>query len=171
MKKILLLTAAALLSCNAFALKVRGEKVVQLESLEDYHLCQSQSYSGEWCHAALKDWVKAHPGDAFQAGKLTRRVMHHWTAVPFFAQALNGKAPKAGQCEDEDVRLSLASAFGLPSGDGYQPIIDQAKSIAFKSCSKQMSGYLESWVNNGSYEKKNLCTDLAQRGVNVPACQ
>jgi len=168
MKKALLLAAALLLSCNAFALKVLGEKVVQLESLDDYSTCQAQSYSGGWCHEALRDWVKKHPGDAFKAGKLTRLNMNHWAAVPFFAQAFE---KKAGQCNDEDVKLSLASAFGLPADREYQPVINQAKSIVFNSCSKELSEYLESWVNNGSYEKQNLCADMTKRGISAPACK
>jgi len=161
-------TAAVLLSPNAFALKVLGEKVVRLESLSDYTTCQAQSYSGAWCHEALKDWVKAHPSDAFKAGKLTRASMHHWVAVPFFAQAFD---KKAGQCGDEDVTMALTSAFALPADTEFTPVINQAKTIVFTHCQKETKDYLESWVNSGSYEKANLCPEMAKRGLTAAACK
>lgn len=157
--------AALVLSGHVSALKVMGEKVVKLESLDDYATCQAQSYSGEWCHEALKDWVKAHPRDAFQAGKLTRLHMHHWVAVPFFAQAFE---KKAGQCGDEDVSLALKSAFGMPSDE---PVVKQAKAIAFNYCLKEMQGKFEGWAAEGSYEKANLCPELDKRGLAAAACK
>jgi hypothetical protein len=161
-------TAAVLLSTNAFALKVLGEKVVQLESLDDYATCQAKSYSGQWCHEALKDWVKAHPKDAFKAGKLTRASMNHWVAVPFFAQAFD---KKAGQCQDEDVSMALASAFALPADKEFSPVIQQAKTITFTHCLKDMQDQLGGWASSGSYEKANLCPELSKRGLTANACK
>jgi len=169
MKKSFLVPAVAamalLLTSHAFALKVMGEKVVKLESLDDYITCQSQSYAGEWCHEALKDWVKAHPRDAFKAGKLTRANMNHWVAVPFFAQAFE---KRAGQCGDEDVSLALKSAFGLPPD---YPVVQQAKTIAFNHCLKEMQSKFEGWAAEGSFEKANLCHELGKRGLSAAACR
>src|SRR3989338_7957737 len=81
---------------------------VILDELDDYDSCQNKDYTGEWCHDALRRWVKAHPKDAFKAGKMTRLKMNHWAAIPFFAQAFDGKA---GDCKDEDVSLAVVSAL------------------------------------------------------------
>jgi hypothetical protein len=165
MNKFLLAVAALVLSTNAFSLKVMGEKVVTFESLDDYTLCMAQSSgSGAWCHEALKDWVKAHPRDAFKAGKLTRAHMFHWVAVPFFADAFE---KKIGQCDDRDLNLALKSAFGQPSD---APAVSLARTIVFEHCQKELQGEFESWVAEGIYEKRNLCPELRKRNMAPAAC-
>ena len=98
--------ATALLSLivsePAFALHVKDDQVF-LDSLSDYENCQSRDYTGDACHEAMQNWVKAHPADAFAAGKATRKKMNGLAAVGFFTQAF---AAGTGNCKDEDVDAS-----------------------------------------------------------------
>src|ERR1700735_5359469 len=99
---------------STMALQVVHGQVI-LNTLDDYNSCQGYDDTGNMCQDALKRWVRAHPADAFKAGKMTRRIMNSWVAVPFFAQAFDDKV---GDCKDEDVKLSIVSAFGLPADNG-----------------------------------------------------
>src|SRR4051794_35350351 len=110
------------LSRPALALKVDKGQVI-LDELEDYELCQRHDYDGDWCHDALKRWVKEHPADAFKAGKMTRLKMTHWAALHFFKQAFD---QKKGDCKDEDVRLAVVSGLNLP-GDSNKEVVESAR--------------------------------------------
>lgn len=138
----------------ALALKVEKEQVI-LDSLDDYDLCQNKDYDGSWCHDALLRWVNTHPNDAFKAGKLTRRRMNYSAAVPFFAIAFDHKA---GDCKDEDVKMAVISALGLP-GDATD-MIAKAKSIVFKSCPNELTQA----VADGLSDTSNVCHELIAAG-------
>ncbi len=133
---------------------------VLLEELSDYELCQTKDYTGEWCQDGLKRWVKAHPADAFEAGKMTRKAMNHWAAIPYFAQSFDAKK---GHCKDEDVKLSVVSALNLPESN--QAVIASAKKIGIESCFSEMKGAILEAATLDSYLFKNTCKDLMAKGA------
>jgi hypothetical protein len=155
------LIAAVFFLASAFpahALKVVNEQVI-LESMDDYPLCQTRDYDGSWCNDALQRWVKTHPNDAFKAGKLTRRAMNAWGAVPFFAVAFG---QKAGDCKDEDVKMAVMSALGLPAD--HKEVIAQAKSIVFKSCPAELEQAAADGTAESDYFLQNVCKELVAKG-------
>ena len=148
-----------LVSClglnQAFALKVIHEQVI-LDQLSDYDLCQSKDYSGDWCHDALVRWVKAHPADAFKAGKMTRLKMNHWVAIPFFMQAFSSKK---GNCKDEDVSLAVISGLNLPA-DSNKEIVASSRKIGIELCFPEIKTAILEAATLDSYLFKNVCKDL-----------
>ena len=154
------LLAGLLIGTSAHALKVEKQRVI-LESLDDYELCQSRDYTGGWCHEAMGEWVKAHPADAFKAGKLTRLKMNHWAAIPFFHQAF---AAKQGNCKDEDLKLAVVSALDLPNTPP-NPVVAQAKHIGFERCFPELAEAIVAAAPLGSYAFTNVCQDLIAKGA------
>jgi hypothetical protein len=155
MKSLLaLLIIVSAIPASALVLD-RDKGKVHLEKIDEYGRCQSMDYGGDFCNAALEEWVAKHPADAFKAGKLTRLHMNAWGAIPFFAKAF---AAKKGDCKDEDVWLAIESAAGLP--DSYKDVIGQMKMIAFKKCFKELKEKLVKANSEGGYHKDNLCEDL-----------
>lgn len=148
------------LSQNANALRVVEQQVI-LDKLEDYEMCQGRDYTGEFCHDALVRWVEKNPTDAFSAGKMTRKKMNAWGAIPFFTKAFNdGK----GNCKDEDVKLAIISAFKLPP-DGKKNVIDEAKKIGIETCFEDMKTDLVEAASIGSYTFQNICKELLSKGL------
>jgi hypothetical protein len=137
----------------ANALRVKQEQVI-FDKFEDYQLCQSKDYTGEWCHDALKRWVDQHPGDAFKAGKATRHAMVAHTAIPFFEQAFKAKK---GDCKDEDVNLAVESALDLPDDANSAGVVKAAQEIGLKICLKEMKDKIVAGASVGSYRLKNIC--------------
>lgn len=148
---VFLCLAVGTLSGESLALR-GGRGGVRLESLDDYATCQSQSYSGRPCHLALVEWVKAHPGDAFRAGKLTRAHMNHYVAVPFFVQAFEAQK---GDCADEDVRLATIAGLGLSPDDANAA---GAKKIAFTWCKKDLAAAVRAELTSRGYFADNVCS-------------
>ena len=151
------LTAASLffLSLPASALVVKNEQVI-LEKLDDYEMCQTRDYNGQFCHDALVRWVSGHPGDAFKAGKMTRLHMNHWVAIPFFDQAFE---QKSGNCKDEDVKLAVLSALGQsPKSD----VVTKAKRIAFQFCFNELKDAILDGIGDTN-TFKNVCKELAAK--------
>lgn len=165
-KACVLLTGALIAFASAqpaHALRVVKEQVI-LDKLEDYKLCQSKDYSGDWCHDALKRWVDEHPDDSFQAGKLTRSSMNAWGAIYFFDKAFK---VKKGDCKDEDVRLAVASALDLPKAN--QPeIVQQAQEIGLKTCLKEMKDKVFAEASVGSNRLQNICA-VSTAAASLPA--
>lgn len=148
-----------LFAWSANALQVDKGKVI-LESLEDYQLCQKNDYSGDWCHEAMKDWVKAHPSDMFKAGKLTRRSMNAATAIYFFEKAF---AQKIGDCKDSDVLLAVIAGLGLPKTSNSETV-DASKRIGLELCYNEMKSALLKETNIGSYFFENTCQVFSEKG-------
>jgi hypothetical protein len=144
----------------AQALQVKNEQVI-LDELADYETCQRRYYAGDWCHDALKRWVKDHPEDAFQAGKMTRKAMQHWVAVPFFANAFE---QKKGDCKDKDVQLAVVSALNRPA-EQSRALIDQAKKIGFETCFAETKDAIVAAASTDSYLFRNACRDLLAKGL------
>lgn len=130
---------------RAFALKVVDEKVV-LEKFDDFGLCMTRDYSGDFCREALLRWVDEHPADAFRAGKAVRRQMNAFGAVAFFNKALSAKQ---GDCGDEDVALATVSGLNLP-GDGDTRTVSQSQNIAFKLCYDKLKSALVQEVSGSN---------------------
>jgi len=145
---------------QADALRVKEEQVI-LDELQDYELCQKRDYTGDWCHDALKRWVKEHPEDAFTAGKMTRKAMNHWVAIPFFHQAFEANK---GDCKDSDVKLAVYSALDLPAGS-HADVVKQAKKIGVETCFNETKTDLVAKASVGSYMFTNICRDLSSKGL------
>jgi hypothetical protein len=170
MKMRTLAVIALFLSTPAFALKLDvNHQTVELESLKDYDECQSRDYAGSICHKALLAWVKKHPDDAFQAGKLTRLHMNHYEALLFFKQAF---AAKKGDCKDKDVKLAVMAGLGLPSDD---PLEKSAQDLAFGTCYGVLKDDLVGGLADGGYYVSNACGPLRKRnaltGTAVEQCK
>jgi hypothetical protein len=144
----------------AQALRFKEGQVI-LDELADYELCQKRDYTGDWCHDALKRWVKQNAGDAFKAGKMTRKAMNHWVAVPFFHQAFEAKQ---GDCKDSDVKLAVLSALDLPKSQNEE-VIAQARKIGIETCFSDMKNDLVAKAAVGSYLFENACKDLDAKGL------
>jgi hypothetical protein len=144
---------------SAFALRAKDGQVI-LDELNDYDMCQSRDYSGEWCQDALVRWVQMNPNDAFKAGKMTRRKMNAWGAIPFFAQAFD---MKKGDCKDEDVKLAVMSALDLPAS--YDKVIKQAKTIGLEICINEFKDQIAKEASPGGYMFKNSCKELMAKGA------
>jgi hypothetical protein len=155
MKKIAmsLLVLTTSVAATSHALTFKGGKV-SLENLEEYNTCQDHDYSGEWCHDALVRWVGKHPADAFKAGKMTRLKLNHHNAIPFFVKAF---AAKAGDCNDEDVKLAVVSGLALPPS--YANLAG-AKQLGFTTCSKELQKALVDELTGTGYFADNVCPTL-----------
>lgn len=145
---------------SAEALRVKEEQVI-LDEIQDYELCQKRDYTGDWCHDALKRWVKEHPEDAFKAGKMTRLAMNHWVAIPFFNQAFDANK---GDCKDPDVKLAVLSALDLPPSS-YKEVVQQARKIGIETCFGETKDDLVAKASVGSYMFTNVCRDLMAKGL------
>jgi hypothetical protein len=135
-------------------------QVVALDSLRDFEVCQKDlaRVSAEACLDGLRTFVKEHPKDAFEAGKLARLHYMHWVALDFFAPALAEKRPKA-RCADEDLAAAVVSALSLPP---HYPAVAQAKEVVTGSCRSELDGLLISKLTSaGSAFRANACPLLA----------
>ena len=151
---------------NLNALEMKNGKVT-LAKIEEYTRCQTMDYGGDFCDAALKEWVAVHPNDMFKAGKLTRASMNAWGAIYFFNKAF---LKKSGNCKDNDVWLAVESAFDLPES-GYEDVLKQTKSIALKECFREFKSKLVTAVDAGGYAKINLCKDLTKLKAYTKSCE
>lgn len=144
---------------NAFALTFHKGQVT-LDELKDYNMCQKRDYSGDYCQDALVRWVKAHPQDAFQAGKMSRKIMKASAAIPFFSQAFENKK---GDCKDEDVGLAVVDAIDLPPSE--KEYVEPAMKIGFDLCFNEIKNLLLERATMTSYAFTNSCSRLMQKGV------
>jgi hypothetical protein len=156
-------TSIALIFCvlytiSAQALRVKDEQVI-LDKLDDYNFCQTKDYSGDWCYDAIKRWVVDHPADSFEAGKLVRKTMNHWAAMPFFATTVDSKS---GHCTDKDVHLAVMSALDLPA-DNYKDVVRQAKDIGLEKCFKEMKAEIVKEAAAEGYLFTNTCHELVAK--------
>ncbi len=154
-----LVAIISFLAPSAHALRLKDGQVI-LDKLDDYPTCQNHDYSGDFCHDALVRWVETHPTDAFQAGKMTRKIMNAWVAVPFFTKAFSsGKT----NCKDEDVKLAVVSALDLPA-DSNADVLKQAKKIGIEQCYSEFKSSILDSSTLTSYTFKNICKDLIAKG-------
>lgn len=157
-----LLTVPAIIISFAFNVSAltfdKGQ--VTLDELKDYNMCQKRDYSGDFCHDALVRWVKAHPQDAFEAGKMSRKIMNAWVAIPFFSQAFESKK---GDCKDEDVGLAVAAAIDLPASE--KEYVQPAMKIGFDLCFNEMKNLIFEKATMTSYAFSNACARLMEKGL------
>lgn len=152
---------------QTFAFK--QEKIV-FKSMDEYQICQTKDYSGDFCHQALLDWVKDNPKDSFEAGKMTRKKMNSWAAIPFFVEAWK---QGLGDCNDKDVKLSVMSALALPANQSAA--IAGAIDIALNKCEQQLQADVVTLAKSNDFALKNTCKILVQKkaltGVASQRCQ
>jgi len=150
---------------------------VKVASVADYAKCvDHDDVDPQLCLDGLRDFVKAHPEQAFAAGKAVRASANHAAAIPFFATALSSKAsakrdPKV-LCADPDVAMALISGLSLPGGDGSVAAV--AQGILFKTCwNETHDAVLKALTEAGGsgYLASNLCPTLAEKKQANAACQ
>ena len=161
--KSLFVMMAALMIQPAFALMFKDGKVI-LENLSEYPSCQGKDYSGEWCHAALQDWVKAHPSDAFEAGVMTRKIMIGHNAVPFFYEARDSKS---FDCKNEQLKLAVMSGLGQPSD---YPVVKLSQEL-FTKCKADLEAAVSDESSKDSYVFNNICSQLKLNGLRKKKCE
>ncbi len=135
-------------------------QVVALDSLRDFDACQKDQgrVSAEACLDGLRAYVKQHPKDGFEAGKLARLHYMHWVALDFFAPALTDKRAK-GRCGDEDLAAAVVSALSLPP---HYPAVALAKEVVSGSCRSELDSFLiGKLAGAGSAFRANACPLLA----------
>ncbi|HTU60921.1 MAG TPA: hypothetical protein VMF89_20855, partial [Polyangiales bacterium] len=145
-------------------------QAVQIVSLQDFDKCQRdyESSGSEACLDALRSYVKKHPQDAFDAGKRARRHFMHWTALDFFAPALDKRASKE-RCADTDLSAAVISALSLPP---HYPAVAVAQRILREKCWNELQPALSEELYGAlSYFRNNTCPELSARNVPAPACQ
>jgi hypothetical protein len=134
--------------------------------LKGFELCFKSSYSGEECHERLLGFVDADPKNAslaLRAGKIVRLNQFAYVAMPYFKRAIDRQAD-AKACADEDLRLAVVAALGLPPDD---PRMKDARALASGSCFAALSdAVMEEFNKNtkGSYYFDNACGFLKAKG-------
>lgn len=144
-------------------------KPVSLKTLADFEHCLQDHHAQEQCLRALESYVKAHPGEAMDAGKQVRRNFHSHTALPFFEIAQKQK--KSGFCADEDVRLAVVSGLSLPAD--YVNAEHARKLLAGPCFAEHETAVLADLKNEkgASYLKENACPILKKQGRTPAACE
>jgi hypothetical protein len=131
-------------------------QAVEIDSLRDFDECQKahQKLSSEACLDALKVYAKAHPEDAFEAGRRARLHAMHWVALDFFVQAFSAK-PSKKQCADEDVSAAVLSGLALPP---HYPAVALAKKVVSEFCRRELESVVAAKLKGaGSAFHGNAC--------------
>ncbi|MDB4985194.1 MAG: hypothetical protein JWN04_372 [Myxococcaceae bacterium] len=163
------LCATALLSVSQSASAYEFDtkhNTVTLSSLADFDRCQQETGGADGCLDGLDRFVKAHPGEAFAAGKLVRLNFNHWVALPFFEKAV--AKPKPEQCADADLALAVVSGLALPPADQNAA---RALKIADGKCSEALRPKLQAGLKGaGAYYVANTCPALKAKGIEAAEC-
>lgn len=154
---------------------VRSATKFKATSVADYERCiDRQEENPDTCLDALEAFVKAHPEQAFGAGKAVRTRANQAAAVPYFAKAF-AKAPvKPGdkRCADPDVALAVVAGLWLPAGEGS--LAAAAQAILFDKCWDALRDpVMKELAQAGSsgFMAQNLCPTLAARKQTNPSCE
>ena len=123
-----IVAVVALLSASAVAQQTKP----RLASLEEFGKC-TERWDADACLEALQAYVKAHPPQAFDAGKVVTMNLNHWAAIPFFDKALATKADPA-RCADQRLALAVISGLALPNEDKDNKIVAAASKILRTKC-------------------------------------
>jgi len=146
---------------------------LKFTSVADYAKCADREEGDpDLCLDGLRDFVKAHPDQAFAAGKAARAGANHAAAVPFFSKALSSKKAPATLCADPDVAMALIAGLSLPAGEGS--VAAAAQTILFKTCwNEAHDAVLKALAEagGGGYLADNLCPTLTEKKVVSAACQ
>jgi len=160
----------ALLTALAVSSAAHAEQRPRLASLEDFGKC-TNAWDADTCLEALHAYVRAHPAQAFDAGKVVTLNLNHWAAIPFFDQALARKADPV-RCGEARLALAVTSALALPS-DSYAKIVGAARSLGTK-CWPQLQAPLTQALEAGDasgYLIANACPLLAEKKQTSKACE
>jgi hypothetical protein len=128
--------AASLLLGAATAVAAPDARQPKLASPAELTRCV-EAAGPEPCLAALHEYVKARPDQAFESGRVATRTFAHWAAIPFFDQALAAKVD-AGRCRDERLALAVTSALGQPNDDESARIVASATGILRDRCWREL---------------------------------
>jgi hypothetical protein len=143
----------------------------RLSSPQDFAKCTDR-WGSDPCLDALEGYVKAHPAQAFEAGKAVTLALHHWVAIPFFATAFAGKVDRA-RCSDERVALAVTSALALPNEGPDAKRVAAAGNILTAKCWDELKAPIVKALqaDGGSgYLTANACPLLAQKQEAPSAC-
>jgi hypothetical protein len=131
--------------------------------LKGFEACFKMTYTGQECVDRFLGFIDADASNnalALQAAKVVRRNQNAYVAAPFFKRAIvDGKDPG---CKDEDLKLSIVAALGLPSDD---PRVGDAKSVA-QTCWGALSDALSDELSRSakaSYYFQNACPILKEK--------
>jgi hypothetical protein len=128
--------------------------------------CLSDSYRGQRCIDSMKDFLKTPSTRAelgFQFGKIVRKHQNHYVAAPFFKWALD-KQPNAAWCSDEDLKMAVTAALGLPSD--YEEAT-AGRSVAAGACWSALKDAIGSELQKEGtgYFRDNACAVLKAKGA------
>lgn len=141
---------------------------VALSSLADFDKCLEDLGGSDACLDGLRKFTKAHPNDAFEAGKRVRQNFNHWLALEFFAKAVTKKSA-AQRCDDPDVKAAVLSALALPPD---HPALASATALVREVCWEQLSPAVAAEVKGTTgYLHDNICPLLAEKGEQPAKCQ
>ena len=144
--------------------KVRGEI-----GLKAYEACFQNSYWIDECLQHALKFIDADTGNydlALKMSKLVRRNANAYGAIPFFKKALGGKND-AAVCKDDDMKLAVVAALGLPPDYDNQKA---AREIAGGACwGALQKPIVEAWgAEESGYLHDNGC-ELLKAKKAVPA--
>jgi hypothetical protein len=144
-------------------------KRVSTRSLRDFETCQKEraGTSSEACLDALKVYIKQHPKDAFEAGKLVRVHYMYWEALEFFAAQGSDPYTKK-QCADRDLRAAVLAGLALPA---HYPAVALAQGLVNGPCHKQLTSSVAAQLKRaGRVFRDNACS-LVSEQVQATRCR
>lgn len=162
------LSVGTLLSARASAFEINEKKgTATISSVADFARCQETVGDyGDVCLDGLAVYVKAHPAEAFPAGKQVRLQFNHWVALRFFEVGL-AKASDA-QCADEDLGMALVSGLALPPDEpGFKSALKVAKSRCWSALQPKV---VKELADSNAYYRDNTCPLLKDKGVTASEC-
>ncbi len=129
--------------------------------LDYYESCFS--FNDKACHRILLGFVKLDPNPMFalKVAKEVRRRMSENKAIEYFEVALSRQGEQS-MCEDEDLKIALASALQATSESRYAKA---AKKVAFGRCFKSVRSVIITAVKNSENAKGNACEELLSRNA------
>lgn len=152
---------------HAYEVDEKHRRIV-ITSVADFERCQDEFSYTDACIEGLKAYTKAHPNDAFAAGKSVRLHFNHWVALPFFAAALDKDKGTSEQCADEDLSMAVVSGLALPNDD---PNLALANKLAEGKCFSGMQAALQKELKeSGGYYLEHGCSLLQKKNVSAPEC-
>jgi hypothetical protein len=128
-----------------------------------------RDFAPDSCYDALTSFVNKNPRSALEAAKAARLKFAHWTAVPFFAQALAAN-PTEKQCADADLEMAVLSGLGRPVG---MPGQAGAVQLFQGQCFKALQPAIEKEVlasSESSYIRDAACPIIKGKAPTSAAC-
>jgi hypothetical protein len=128
-----------------------------------------RDFAPDSCYDALTSFVSRNPKAAFEAAKAARLKFAHWTAVPFFAQALSAH-PTEKQCSDADLEMAVIAGLGRPVG-----MLGQAGAVQLfqGQCFKALQPAIEKEVlasSENAYIRDSACPIIKGKAPTSAAC-